>query len=186
MLCSTFGIGQEPRAATKVKTKSDRTVVTDKSKPVRRALEQQYEAQRRALLAKDLNAVMALRTPDFSVYMSNGQVWDFETSKNYTRVGFEQVEENLEIRFDIGVIEVEGEHAAAEIHQTWRRRQMKAGRVRLVETSARQRETWRNTPAGWRLERIDKIRPGAWYVDGKRIDPSKPYDPDAPEYKPKE
>jgi hypothetical protein len=43
-----------------------------------------------------------------------------------------------------------------------------------------------NTPEGWKLKLIDDVRPGAWIVDGKRVDPSKPYDPDAPPYKPDE
>jgi hypothetical protein len=60
--------------------------------------------------------------------------------------------------------------------------QMKAGKLRRVDTSAVQRETWINTPQGWRLKLIDDIHPGAWFVDGKRVDPSKPYDPDAPPY----
>ncbi len=39
---------------------------------------------------------------------------------------------------------------------------------------------------GWKLKHIGDVKPGAWYVDGKRIDPSKPYDPDAPPFNPEE
>ena len=31
---------------------------------------------------------------------------------------------------------------------------------------------------------VDDVHRGVWRIDGKRIDPSKPYDPDAPPYKP--
>ena len=49
---------------------------------------------------------------------------------------------------------------------------------------AQQRETWIRERDEWFLWRVDHIRPGEWRVDGKRIDPSKPYDPSAPEYRP--
>ncbi len=66
----------------------------------------------------------------------------------------------------------------------WSRMQMKRGKLRRVDTEAIQTETWVNTKDGWKLKHIGDVKPGAWYVDGKRIDPSKPYDPDAPEYRP--
>jgi hypothetical protein len=31
---------------------------------------------------------------------------------------------------------------------------------------------------------VDHVQPGPWIIDGKRIDPSKPYDPKAPAWKP--
>ncbi len=39
-----------------------------------------------------------------------------------------------------------------------------------------------NETDGWKLKHIGDIKPGVWIVDGKRVDPSKPYDPDAPAY----
>jgi len=173
-----------PDAKVKVKVKGGLAVVTDKSKPVRRALERQYAAIRRALIAKDLDAMMALRTPDFEAHLPNGQVWDFAASRAYTQAGFEQVQQNLDVRFIIHEIELDGPRAAAHIEQHWSRLQMKAGKVRKVETTAHQRETWLLTPQGWRLQGIDQVKPGPWFVDGKEIDPYKSYDPDAPEFKP--
>jgi len=41
-----------------------------------------------------------------------------------------------------------------------------------------------NGAQGWRLRLIDSVQPLVWSVDGKRMDPSKPYDPDAPAYVP--
>jgi hypothetical protein len=117
--------------------------------------------------------------------MPTGEVWDFEASKRYTQKGFEQVQENLNIEFKIGEIDVDGDRAAAHIEQHWSRMQMKQGKLRKVETSANQCETWVKTPSGWKLDYITDIRPGPWYVDGKRVDPSKPYDPDAPPFVPK-
>ena len=170
----------------KIKVKGDRTVVRDKSKPVRRALEAQYAKIAEAQKNKDIDALRSLRTSDFTVKMPNGETWDLETSLNYSKRGFEQVQSISSISNTIESLNVNGNEAVAVVHQQWLRMQTMKGKLRLVETNAVQRETWVNTPDGWKLKLIDDIRPGAWIVDGKRVDPSKPYDPDAPPYNPEE
>ena len=70
------------------------------------------------------------------------------------------------------------------VHQRFKRMQLKAGQLRKVETEARQHETWVLTPQRWKLKYVDDVHSGPWYVDGKRVDPSKPYDPNAPAYNP--
>jgi antitoxin component of MazEF toxin-antitoxin module len=186
----------------KIKVKDDRVVVRDKSKPVRRALEEQYAKIAQAQVNKDIDAMRALRTPDFTVDTANGERWDLETSLNYSRIGFQQVQSNISISntiqsLDVSIVAdeicalpgrpVTGPcyQAVAIVHQQWSRMQMKAGRLRRVDTEAIQTETWVNTKDGWKLKHIGDVKAGAWYVDGKRIDPSKPYDPDAPEYRPR-
>jgi hypothetical protein len=185
----------------KIKVKDDRVVVRDKSKPVRRALEQQYARIAEAQIKKDIDAMRALRTPDFTVDMPNGQRWDLETSLNYSRISFQQVQSNISISNTIESLDVsvvpdsfcalpDGRatalcyQAVAVVHQRWSRMQMKGGKLRRVDTEAIQTETWVNTKDGWKLKHIGDIKPGRWYVDGKQVDPSKPYDPDAPEFKP--
>ena len=168
----------------KFKVKSDRVVLRDKSKPVRRALEEQYAKIAEATRRKDLVALLALRTPDFTVKTANGETWSYEQSADYVKRGFEQVQSIVSLSFTIGMIDVSGNEAAAIIHQQWSRMQMMKGKLRRVDTSAVQRETWVNTPEGWRLKLIDDVHPGAWFVDLKRVDPSKPYDSDAPPYEP--
>jgi hypothetical protein len=168
----------------KIKVKHERIVVHDKSKPVRRALEEQYAKIAEATRNKNLAALLALRTSDFSVHMPNGETWSFDQSAEYAKRGFEQVQSIISLSFEIATIDLKGNEAAAIIHQHWSRMQIMKGKLRRVETSAVQRETWINTPEGWRLKLIDDIHPGAWYVDGKRVDPTKPYDPEAPPYQP--
>ena len=170
----------------KIKVKGDRIVVRDKSKPVRRALEAQYAKIAEAQKNEDIDALRSLRTSDFTAKMPNGETWDLETSLNYSKRGFEQVQSISSISNTIESLNVNGNEAVAVVHQQWSRMQTMKGKLRLVETNAVQRETWVNTPDGWKLKLIDDIRPGAWIVDGKRVDPSKPYDPDAPPYNPEE
>jgi ketosteroid isomerase-like protein len=168
----------------KLKVKDDRVVERDKSKPVRRALEQQYAKIAQANINKDLGALLALRSPDFSVRMPNGETWSFEQSADYSRRAFEQVQSTISLTNTIETLTVNGDEAVAVVHQQWSRLQIKKGQLRRVDTSAVQRETWVRTAAGWKLKLIDDIHPGAWYVDGKRVDPSRPYDPEAPPFNP--
>lgn len=168
----------------KIKEKGGRLIVRDKSKPVRHALEEQYARIAAAQRNKDIEALRTLRTPDFTVDMPNGQKWDLETSLNYSRIGFEQVQSNISISNTIESLDVHGDSAVAVIHQQWSRMQIKAGKLRRVDTEAIQTETWVKTSEGWKLRHIGDIKPGAWFIDGKRVDPSKPYDPNAPPYKP--
>lgn len=168
----------------KVKAKGDRVIVRDKSKPVRRALEEQYAKIAEANKNKDLAALLALRTLDFFVKMPNGETWTYEQSAAYSKRAFEQVQSIISLSNTIETLTVTGNKAVAVVHQQWSRMQMMKGKLRRVDTSAAQRETWVNMPDGWRLKLIDDIHPGAWVVDGKRVDPSKPYDPDAPPYNP--
>ena len=166
----------------KIKVKDGRVI--DKSKPVRRALEAQYAKIAQAQINKDIDAMRAIRTPDFTVDLPNGQKWDLETALNYARAGFQQIESNISISNTIESLDVHEDVAVAVVHQRWSRMQMKAGKVRRVDTEAIQTETWVNSADGWKLKHIGDVKPGAWYIDGKRIDPSKPYDADAPEFKP--
>jgi hypothetical protein len=159
-------------------------LVQDKSKPIRTALEEQYAKTRTAYFEDDPEGVLALHAPNFTAKLPNGKIWSTEESEAYIRAGFEQVKRNLDLSFDIEALTAQGDTAIATIHQHWKREQMKGGQVRTVETEAIQREWWLNTPEGWRLFLVDDVHPGVWKVDGKRIDPSKPYDPDAPEFHP--
>jgi len=179
-------VGGSVNQTIKVKEKGAIVRVQDKSKPVRVALEAQYAKIAQAYYEDEPDSVRALRTADFSVQLPNGTRQSTEDSEAYLSASFDQVERTLQVSFDIGIIDVQGDTAKAEIHQQWRREQRKAGQLRTVETEAHQREWWLNTPQGWRLFFIDDVRPGVWKVDGKRVDPSKPYDPNAGPYEPDE
>ena len=161
---------------------SGRAKTKYKPKPVRKALEGRYAAISEAYRRKEPDVVLAMRKADFHSIMPSGQIWDAATSAQHTRAGFAQVETTLALTFGIGTIEVYGDTAAAEIDQHWVRRQRKAGAVRHVDTHAHQRETWVRRDGDWLLWRVDQVSPGPWTVDGKQIDPSKPYDPNAPVY----
>jgi hypothetical protein len=92
----------------KFKVKGDRVVLRDKSKPVRSALEEQYAKISEATRKKDLVALLALRTPDFTVKTAKGETWSYEQSADYVKRGFEQVQSIVSLSFTIGTISVSG------------------------------------------------------------------------------
>src|SRR5678816_1638779 len=73
--------------------------------------------------------------------------------------------------------------AVAEVFQEASRYRELAGKRRRVDTSVVQRETWAKTADGWKLKSVDNVRDQKRFVDGKQVDPLKPYDPEAPPYK---
>jgi hypothetical protein len=161
-----------------------KSTVKPKPKPVRAALERRYAEQRDAYFASDSSGVLAVRLPTMFSITASGDTMTPDMVRGYTRASFAQVESTLALDWTLGVIDVHGDTAAVELDQHWMRRQLKGGAVRTVETRAQQRETWIRENDQWFLWRVDHVRPGEWRVDGKRIDPSKPYDPNAPEYRP--
>jgi hypothetical protein len=156
-----------------------------KPKPVRAALERRYAEMRHAYFVRDSSVVLASRLPNFFSITPAGDTLQADAVRAYTRASFEQVQTTRVLEWRLGIIDLHGDTAAVVVDQHWVRRQLKGGAVRDVDTRARQRETWIRKDDQWLLWRIDNVRPGVWRVSGKRIDPSKPYDPSAPEYRPR-
>jgi len=103
---------------------------------------------------------------------------------NYTKQVIAEIGIVASLTNIILTLRVEGETAVATVAQHFVRTQMKLGKLRNIETSAIQDETWVRTPEGWRLQFVANVHGRRWYVDGKRIDPHKPFDPDSPPYNP--
>lgn len=170
----------------KSKVKGEQTVSRDKSKPVRRELEKQYAKLSEALRDKDFEAFHALRTNDFSTRDLNGKPQTTEQMIARTRLLLERIQPPIRATFEIDTIDLRGDVFVATIHQKFSRMQLVAGQLRKVETSVTQDETWVKTDDGWKLKFVDNERNPLRYIDGKRVEPGKTYDPAAPPYDPKE
>lgn len=164
--------------------KCNEVIIRDKSHPVWKAIDAQYGKLAEALRKKDLDTLFALYTPDYQVKMPNGEVWNREKSLAYQRNGYAQVKETTHISNTILQIALCGDEATATVLQQWYRTQTMSGKLRRVETNAVQDEKWIKTPDGWKRGNINEIDSGANFVDGKRVDITKPYDPEAPAYDP--
>jgi hypothetical protein len=159
--------------------------VIDKSKPVRRALEAWYQRNMAAFAAKDLAAIMALRTDDFHTVTPDGKTNSREDMETRTVQFLRGTDHFISQQNDIGTIELgtgcfpkESEEcpdkvrsmqwASADIHQhVIRMARLADGKLHKIEASVTQRETWRLTSDGWKLYMVDNIRDGPLLVDDK-------------------
>jgi len=170
--------------ASKVKIKGDKVVVADKSKPVRAALEAQYAKLAEAVRNKDFDAFQAVRTADFSAIDENGRRQPAEAMALRARTLLERIQPPIETSFTIGTIDLQGDRAVATVRQYFSRMQEMAGALRKVENHVTQDETWILTSEGWKLHFVENVRDPEKLVDGKRVDPSRPFDPNAPAWQP--
>lgn len=154
------------------KTKNDRTIVRDKSKPVRKAIEDWYGRNTAAFKAKDVAAVMALRTDDFQTTTPDGKVNTRSDMEAYTQRFLGRIDRFISLDFGIGAIEVEGALASADVTQaTVRMQRLPDGSLHKVEARAVQRETWKKTREGWKLHRVGNVRSEGVWVDDKPYQP---------------
>lgn len=135
---------------------------------VRRELQQRYDENRRALLAKDLGAVMALRTEDFHAVTPDSALHDRSEMVQFTRALLEGIDRWIALTFDIDSLEISGDLVRAVVRQhAIRMARRSDGRSHHVETWVTQREIWRRTSDGWKLYRVDSIRDQRRLIDGQ-------------------
>ena len=153
---------------------------------VKKELDAQYKKLAEAHDRKDLKAIVGLKTPDFHVFFTDGRVGDSRLTEQYSKDFLERNQPPFNQRFTIQKLTVSYHKliAVAEVLQEVTRYQDLAGKRRKVDTSVIQREIWARTTDGWKLKSVDNVRDQKKFVDGKRVDPSKPYDPDAVPYNP--
>lgn len=153
---------------------------------VRKELEAQYQKLAEAHERKDLTAIARLKTPDFHAIFPDGRVGDVKQMEQYSRQFIESNQPPFNIRNTIQKLTVSENKliAVVEVFQEASRTRELAGKIRKVDTSVMQRETWVKTLEGWKLKSVDNVRDQKRFVDGKRVDPAKPYDPNAPPYNP--
>jgi hypothetical protein len=155
---------------------------------VRKELEAQYKKLAEAHEREDLKAIVALKTADFHSIFPDGRVGDSTLMEEYSRRFLEVNQPPYNIRNTIQKLIVSQNSliAVAEVLQEASRYQELAGKRRKVDTSVVQRETWAKTSDGWKIKVVDNVRDQKRFVDGKRVDPTKPYNPDDPPYNPDE
>lgn len=133
----------------------------------RRQLEAAYAAQRRALLARDLDAVLRLRTPDLQAILPDGRIATAEQMAVASRDLLANVVEWVALSNDLGEIQIHGDELAVDVTQHTIRRQMRDGALRRIENWVMQTETWVRTPEGLRLRRVENIRDQCVLIDGR-------------------
>ena len=148
---------------------------------VRRELEQQYQKLVEAH-AEGPKAIVSLLTADFHAIGPDGRIEDLRAMKSYEKTY------SARARYTIRELAVSENRliAVVEVFREITEGRTLAGAPRKIVTSCMKRDTWSRTRKGWKLKSVDHIRDQKKFVDGKRVDPTKPFDPDAPPYEPAE
>ena len=134
----------------------------------KRGIKEGYRRNREALLAKDMKAVMALRTDDFHSIAPDGKRLDRAAMEAYTGGFLNGVERWIDLSFKIESLTLNGLEADAITRQHAVRMSLRNdNKVHHVETWVTQRERWRLTPDGWKLAKVDDIRDQKRLVDGQ-------------------
>jgi ketosteroid isomerase-like protein len=134
----------------------------------RAGIEEGYRRNTAALLAKDIKAVMALRTEDFHSIAPDGKRLDRAAMEAYTGGFLNGVDRWIELSFEIESLTLDGREADAITRQHAVRMQLRNdNKIHHVETWVTQRERWRLTSEGWKLAKVDDIRDQKRLVDGQ-------------------
>jgi ketosteroid isomerase-like protein len=151
----------------------------------RPAIEAQYRQLADAIRRKDVKGILALQAPDFSSINPEAGTFDFAAMERYTRRLTAAIDSVIHIRNVIRSFEARGDTAVADVCQEFSRMQrLGESRPHRIDTSVLQRETWVRLPDGWKRLHVSDVHGMRWFVDGVRIDPSKPYTPGMPAYAP--
>jgi hypothetical protein len=153
---------------------------------VKKILASRYEALTKAMDSRDLDKILSFRTSDFHSIGPDGRVLDHIIMKEYSK---QFITNNIPpYNVKITILDLTLSYhkivAVANVLQEAVRKRELAGKTREVRTSVVQTETWVYVDNQWKLKLVDNVRDQKRYVDGKRVDPNKPYNPDDPEFNP--
>ena len=132
----------------------------------RTLLEEAYAENRRAHLARDLDAVLRQRAADFQAILPDGRIVTSAQQAEASRNMLQNVVEWVGLSFELGDIRIDGNEISVDVTQHTIRRQMRDGQLRRIENWVVQTETWVRTPEGLRVRRVENIRDQCVLIDG--------------------
>ena len=153
---------------------------------VKKVLNSRYEALSKAMDERNLEQILSFRTGDFHAVGPDGRILDYPTMKEYSKQFITNNIPPYNTKNTILRLRVSDHKmvAVADVLQESTRKRELLGKVREVTTSVLQTETWIYVSKEWKLKLVDNVHEQKRYVDGKRVDPTKPYNPKDPPYDP--
>ncbi len=135
---------------------------------------------------QNLEKILSFKTSDFHSIGPDGRVLDNLTMKEYSRQFITNNIPPCNIKNTIINLRLSDNKivAVADVLQESTRKRELAGKIRDVRTSVLQTETWIFTDKQWKLKLVDNVHDQKRFVDGRRVDPTKPYNPDDPPFNP--
>lgn len=127
---------------------------------VRDTIQAEYDKLAAAFERQDVDGVLSFRAPDFhTVTPDGGPPNNYEAMATYTR-NWLLVQNKPPIEVDFQVLSIEMQSpdlAAVRVLQKASRYQDREGKRVHVRHEVTQRETWRRTPQGWKIVKVDQI-----------------------------
>jgi hypothetical protein len=137
---------------------------------VRSEIQTQYDRLAEEFQRESVEGVLSFRTPDFNTTGPDGRHLSYAEMVDYTRNWFELNQQPIRVRFTVQNVEMHGpDEAAVTVFQEASRRQDIDGKLRTVEHTVTQRETWVRTANGWKVRKVDEVRDQKRWIDGERV-----------------
>jgi len=135
---------------------------------IRAELERRYAENAAGFLKGDVQAIMALRAPDFHTVTPQGVTNDRASMELYTQGLLNSIKKWNKLEMVIDSLHVNGDTAFVTMSQHLDRMALRPdNQVHHVETWATQREAWRRINGQWYLWRVDQVGNQRRLVDGK-------------------
>lgn len=137
----------------------------------RTAIQAQIDKNLKARAARDSATFWSIFTPDYRYRAYDGQV----VTREDVASGFLQsLEGELEVRpetkITIDSLQVQGDTAIVYTHQHYARLQRAAdSSVQELVTNVAQRERWVRTRDGWRVQYLEEVAEGPFFLDGQQV-----------------
>jgi|GEM_PF-2291704 len=160
---------RERRARAEIQRRIDQTIAADK--------------------AEDVEAAVRFNTADFTAKTVGGRTLTRQQVKEHIQRNHNfiiSVSDRTRVIIDCLVLE--GDNATVYINQHFVRTvPIGADRKpRELVTNVTHREDWVRTRRGWMRSFIEELESGPFFLDGKRMNPNRPFDPEAPPYDPRD
>jgi len=140
----------------------------DAKATVRAELDRRYAENAAAFMKWDLQAIMAIRAPDFQAVTPEGATQDRAAMERYTQGLLNGIKKWNKLTQTIDSLDLAGDKAIVTMSQYLDRLALRPdNQVHHVETWATQRETWIRIGSQWFLWRVDQVRNQRRLVDGK-------------------
>ena len=160
---------REMRARREIQARIDQTVAADK--------------------AENVAAAFRYNTPDFTAKKHDGKTLTAQQVRDGIQANYNfiiSISDQTRVRIDC--LTLRGREATVYINQHFVRT-VPLGPERTpreLVTNVTHRELWVRARRGWLRRHIEELQPGPFFVDGRRFNPNRPYDPEAPPYDPED
>jgi hypothetical protein len=150
---------------------------------IKDSIQARYKILDESVEKKDLCLHLGLKTGDFTTYDHLGNIGSPKFMRLRSKLLFNAIIDSVESTNTVEAISFADDTAKVIVHQAFYRRQMAGGKIRYMQTTVRQRESWMQTREGWKLVFVDQVQPLTRIVNGIPTDASKPVNWNDPVFK---